>query len=488
MAEPTASTATAQSQRVSARVVVIGAGISGLAAAHRLIELQPGLELQVLEASDRIGGVLQTETVDGYMCERSADNFITNVPWAIDLCRRLDVELLQTNDQHRQAFVVRKGRLQKLPQGFLIMAPTRLWPMATTPILSILGKLRMCLEYFVPKRKEETDESLESFAVRRFGRETFERLIQPLVGGIYTADPSQLSLQATMPRFSDMERQYGSLVRAVLRQRKARRSGDHHSSGGRYSMFVAPRDGMQSLVQAMADRLPEGAVRTHAAVERIEQRPGGGWSIWLTGPEVEVIEADAVILATPASRSARILAPLDRKLAEQLAQIPHATSAVVSLGYRRDQVGHRLDGFGFVVPLVEQRRILSGSFSSVKYDGRAPDGCVLFRVFVGGACQPELAELPEADLIRLAHDELTDLLDISGQPELTLVSHWRETMPQYHVGHLQLVESIRAGVDQWAGLGLAGNGYEGVGVPHCIHSGEQVAERILDELLVGSSD
>ena len=253
------------------RVAVIGGGISGLATAHRLAELDPCISVTLFEQSDRLGGVLQTYREDGFLFEWGADNFITNVPWALDLCRRIGLaeQLLETDEQHRGAFVVRKGRLRRIPQGFIIMAPSRVWPVATTPILSPLGKLRMAAEFFVPPRRDDADESLASFVVRRFGRQTYERLVQPLIGGIYTGDPAQLSLLSTMPRFREMEKGHGSLIRAVMRQARHTTHADRHSSGGRYSMFVAPREGIGSLVEAIAHRLPPGSIQLGARVSAL---------------------------------------------------------------------------------------------------------------------------------------------------------------------------------------------------------------------------
>ncbi len=471
-------------QRSEARkVAVIGGGIAGLAAAHRLLELDPSLDVTLLEAAGRLGGVLETVRRDGFLVERSADNFITNVPWAIDLCRRIgfDRELLQTDSGRRRAFVVSRGRLREIPEGFLIMAPSRIWPMIATPILSWRGKLRLLSEYFVSQRQEDGDESLASFARRRLGRETYERLVQPLVGGIYTADPERLSIKATLPRFLEMERDHGSLIRATLRQAKRNRGAkpqDSESSGARYSMFVAPRDGMSSLVAAIASRLPEGCVQLDSPVERLERSAGGDWSISIGGAQPRRLAADAVIVATPAHQACGLLQHASPEVAGLLGRIPHAPCAIVSLGYRREQVGHALNGFGFVAPLVERRQILSGSFSSVKYAGRAPEGCELFRVFVGGACQSELAALPEDELFRAAEAELRQLLDIHGEPVFQHVTRWGPTMPQYHVGHIDLVANVTDHLQRLPGLHLAGNAYHGVGIPNCIHSGEMAASHI----------
>lgn len=472
------------------RVAIVGGGISGLSAAHRLHELAPALSLAVYEAESRLGGVLQTVQEDGYLIEWGADNFITNVPWGLDLCRRIGFadQLVQTTSAHRHAFVVRRGRLRKIPEGFIIMAPSRVWPVISTRILSPWGKLRMACEYFVPQTNGDEDESLAAFVIRRFGRETYERLVQPLVGGIYTGDPRKLSLRATMPRFLEMERAHGSLIRAVWRQMGKQRRAAASGSGARYSMFVAPRGGMVSLIDALASRLPAGAVQLGAPVTRVAPNPAGGW--WVSaGRDLAAppVAFDAVILAAQATASGQLLAPLDPQLADDLTTIPHASCSIVSVAYRRDQIGHPLDGFGFVVPLVENRRILSGSFSSVKYEGRAPDGCVLLRVFIGGECQPELADLPDDQLIRIATEELAALLSIGGQPLRTNVIRQPHSMPQYYVGHDQRLARIAAALGRWPGLFFTGNTFDGVGIPHCIHHGERVAAEAAAFLGSGSA-
>jgi len=467
------------------RVAVIGGGISGLSAAHRIHELDPTIDLRLFESSPRLGGSLQTERRDGFLLEWGADNFITQLPWGLDLCRRIGFEdqLIPTDSAHRQAFVVSRGRLRKIPEGFVIMAPSRIWPVITTPILSPVGKLRMAWEYFVPAYAEDEDESLASFVIRRFGRETYDRLVQPLVGGIYTGDPERLSVQTTMPRFVEMERNHGSLIRAVWSQvGRKRQQQAKGSSGARYSMFVAPRDGMDSLVAAVAARLPQDAIRVGNPVLSLSPRPEGGWTIRVGGERPETIEVDGVVLAVKALAASRLLAEIEPTAAELLAEIPHASCSIVSLGYRREQIAHRMDGFGFVVPLVENRKILSGSFSSVKYPGRAPEGKVLVRAFVGGACQAELADLPDDQLIALAQEEFGQLLGIKGEPLLVNVARQPHAMPQYYVGHKQRIQQLDELLSQVPGLYFAGNAYEGVGIPQCIHSGETAAQRLVDQL------
>jgi oxygen-dependent protoporphyrinogen oxidase len=466
------------------RVAVIGGGISGLATAHRLRELEPALDVVLYEAANRLGGVLETVRHDGFLIDRGADNFITNVPWGLDLCRRIGFadQLLETNANHRQAFVVCRGRLRKIPEGFVIMAPSRIWPILTTPILSPLGKLRMAWEYLIPGRKQTDDESLASFVTRRFGRETYDRLVQPLIGGIYTGDPDKLSVQATMPRFVEMEQKHGSLIRAVWKQAASQRNQARGSSGARYSMFVAPRDGMSGLTDALAARLPASSLRTSTPVTRLARDPAGGWLVSVGGERPEIQHFDAVAFATKATAASRLVAELDQELARLLAEVPHASCSIVSLGYRRDQIAHPMDGFGFVVPAVERRRVLSGSFASVKYPGRAPEGAVLVRAFIGGELQPELAALPDPELVSIAREELGQLLHISGTPSLVLVSRYERSMPQYYVGHADRMRRIEAAATQLPGLYFAGNAYGGVGVPFCIHKGETVAAKLVAAL------
>ncbi len=469
------------------KIAVIGGGIAGLAAAHRLVELEPECPVTLFERGERLGGVLSTIHEQGYQIEESADNFITTVPYGLDLCRRLGLadELVQTNPKFRQTFVVHRGRLAKLPDGFLMMAPTRMWPLAVTPILSPWGKIRTGLEYFIPPRAGNDDESMAGFVRRRLGREAFDRLVEPLVSAVYAADLEKLSVEATLSRFRDMERQHGSLVRAMRREMAARRrqkkSKAATESGARYSMFVTLRDGLTRLVDVLAERLPPGTVRLNSTVESIEQRPDGGWMISCTGPPEQQPQLfDAVILATPSHISAQLLRPTDTNLADELAQIEHSGTAIVSLAFAREQVGHPLDGMGAVVPAVENSPILACSFSSQKYTHRAPDDDHVLRVFVGGARAPQMAEMPDEQLLPIVLDELGKLLKITGEPKFTSIAHWPRTMPQYHVGHKELVAGIEARVEGLAGLELAGNAYHGVGIPDCIHTGETAAERTLE--------
>ncbi|MCA9214393.1 MAG: protoporphyrinogen oxidase [Planctomycetales bacterium] len=467
------------------RIAVIGGGISGLAAAHRLMELDARANVSVFESSHRLGGALATEAVDGFRIESGPDSMLSQLPWGVELCRRIGFadELIGTNSEHRQTWVVRAGRLIPLPEGLAIMAPRRLWPTVRSPILSVRGKLRLACERFIRRRTDTTDESLADFATRRVGRETFERLVQPLVSGIYMADPRRLSIQAAMPRFAAMEAEHGSLIRAARRLARTNRktSAEEKPSPIPSSMFVAPRTGMESLVTALAQRLPTGSIHRNSTVEELVQKQENGWQVRGQTARSRFDENfDAVILATPSNRSAQLLQRIDASLASELSDITHSGCIIVTLAFVRDDIAHPLNGHGFVVPHVEQRDIVACTFSSVKYAERAPEGQVLLRVFLGGAMRPDLMELDDDNaVIAVVLRELNQLIGLSGQPGLVRVHRWSNVMPQYHVGHLVRMSSIEASVAMISGLELAGNSYRGVGIPHCIHSGEQAAESIL---------
>jgi protoporphyrinogen/coproporphyrinogen III oxidase len=465
--------------RARFRIAVVGGGIAGLAAAYRLIELAPQAQVTLFEAADRVGGVLQTERHGGYLVELSADNFITNVPWGVDLCRRLGLseQLLPTAPSQRRAMVVRGGRLLPIPEGFQLLSPSRAWPVLRSPLLSWRGKLRLICEPWVSRRRDAGDESLASFARRRLGREVFERLVQPLVSGIYTADAERLSMAAALPRFVEMERVSGSLTRAAWRE-ASQPENEVASSGARYGLFVAPRDGMSSLVERLECRLRERGVQRGPGVTQLSVTDNQ-WSI-AAGQQSS--EFDAVILALPAYAAATLLRGVNHVLAERLQAIPYASSAIVALGYRREQITRPMDGFGFVVPSIEGKRLLAASYSSIKFSGRADEGRVLIRVFLGGAERPEQLDLDDESLVELATGELAELLGARGRPELTRVVRWPRSMPQYHVGHVDLVDRIEQLASHSPTLALAGNAYHGVGIPNCIHSGEQAAERILAAL------
>lgn len=477
---------------LSKDVVVIGAGISGLAAAYELQQKAKlagfRLNVTVLESRSRIGGAFWTDHVDGFVCEGGADSFITNKPWALQLCHRLGLanELMGTDETFRRSFVLRKGRLMPVPEGFVLMAPNRAWPVLATPILSWKAKLRMMLEPFVPRRRETGDESLASFVRRRLGSEVLERLVQPLVGGIYTANPDELSLQSTMPQFIEMEQQHGSLLRASLFNRSGKKEIDKASSGARYGLFVTLKNGMGRLAEKLAAELPAGSVRLNTAVSGLSRdQQTGKWQVELAGGER--LSADGVVLATEAHASARLVEGFDSKLAGHLRSIPYASSAIALVGFDRSQVSHPLDGFGLVVPASENRRILAISFTSVKLPGRAPAGKVLLRVFVGGAMQADLYDLSDEEIRRIVLEETASILGTTGEPCLYQLARHTRAMPQYTLGHQARVKQIEQDMTRHPGLVLASNALYGVGVPDCVRTAQNAAEKLANVIGLGKS-
>ena len=473
------------------RIVVVGGGISGLAAAHRTLELAHQLsrpiDLMLLEAGSRLGGVIHTSEREGFLLEGGPDSFISDKPWALSLCRRLGLEpnLIGTGDTHRRSFIVRQGKLQPVPDGFYLLAPTRIWPTITTRVFSWPGKIRMSADLLMPRRKLSSstdDESLANFVRRRLGQEALDRMAQPMVGGIYTADPEQLSLRATMPRFLEMEREHRSLILAMWRHRQnMRHSPNHQASGPRYGLFVSLNQGMGRLVDAIYQRLPPDSIRLNTQVAALRRGPSGRqWSLDLT--DGTQLEADAVCLALAAFQSADLLKGLDADLATKLHSIPYVSTATVNLAYRLKDVPTPLEGFGFVVPAIEKREILACTFSHMKFPGRAPHGHALLRAFMGGALQPKTFDYVDDEMIRIVRQNLRELLGIENAPAFALVQRHARAMAQYRVGHLDVVADIENRVKRYETLQLAGNGFTGIGIPDCVRRAEECAEHLLDTL------
>ncbi len=478
------------------RIIIIGGGITGLAATHRLLErgseiVEP-FEVTLLEASARPGGTIYTEMRDGFVVERGPDSFISEKPEALDLTRRLGIEdqLIETNSKLRRSFIIRKGRLQPVPEGFHLLAPARLWPFIYSRISSLRGKARIAAELFIPRRipNGKNDESLAQFVRRRFGDEALVRIAQPMVSGIYTADPEKLSLRATFPRFLEMEAKHRSVILALLKAGKT--SG---TSGARYSLFLSFQLGMQTLVDALVKAISnfglpldpdkKASIRLNARVKslwRVEDRGHSRWQADIEGGEKLI--GDAVLFTGSTRAAAGALSQLDSRLASELAAIRYASTATINLAFRRQDIAHPLNGFGFVVPFVEQRSVLACTFSSVKFAGRAPAGFVLLRAFIGGVLHPQVFAQDEPKIVAAVLKDLRDLLGVNGAPIFAEVSKWPDSMPQYEMGHLTRVATIRQELHTLPGLWLAGNAYGGPGIPDCIRSGESAAEEILQFL------
>lgn len=481
------------------RVVVVGGGIAGLAAAYSLLTRTAAdggaVGCTVVEAAPRLGGKVVTDRDGGFVVEGGPDTFLVHKPWALELVRELGLtaRIQESNDDHRRVWVVRRGRLVEVPAGIRLVIPTRLGPFLASPLLSWAGKLRIAAEFLVPPRAPGGvaaggDESLAAFVRRRLGREALARLAEPLLGHIYLADPERMSLAATFPTLLEMERRHGGLLRAVLAGRRAATPGGTAAPPRNPPLFLTLRGGMGELIEALAARIaaaPGGEILTGRRAVGLEAGGGVGggggggdddarWTVRLD--DGRRLAADAVVLALPAFAAAELTAAAAPGLAATLGRIRYVSAATVNLAYRRLDLSTaslaRLDGFGFFVPRSEGRRIVAATFSSTKFDGRAPADHALLRVFVGEATMATMAAGDDA-LAAVVREELADLLGIAARAVLTRVHRWERGYPQYDVGHLDTIAVAEALAPP--GVVLAGSAYHGVGLPDCIRSGRSAA-------------
>jgi oxygen-dependent protoporphyrinogen oxidase len=462
-------------------VVVIGGGITGLAAAYALHDFAArnqsvgvALSCTLVEASGRLGGKIITDHFDGFVIEGGPESFLAQKPWGIDLCRRLGLadSLIGTNPEHRKTFVWLRGRLHKLPEGLVMGIPAKLAPFLRTTLLSWPAKLRLGAEFFVPANPDAGDESLGAFFRRRLGQEALDHIVEPLLTGIYTGDADQLSVLATFPRFRQMEQEHGSLVKALWHAKRLARKTD--SPGVIATPFVTLREGLGHLVHTLETSLKGVTVLTGMRVRELrrqEQR-------YVVKINDQSIAVDAVIVTTPAYDAAELLAPLDPLLGEHLAGIVYAGSVTVSLGFRKLDLRHDLDGYGFVVPRIEHRALTASTWTSSKWDSRAPQGSVLLRCYLGGIGREDVLGRTDQELIGLARDDLRVILGIDRAPILARVYRWPRAMPQYHVGHLDRLAAIADRLHRLPGVFLAGAGYRGVGIPDCIRDGIAAADDV----------
>ncbi len=485
------------------RIGIVGGGVAGLVAAFELRRLLPpgdACEIHLFEAAGRLGGTVQTSAVDGYLLEHGADMFACQPAAALQLCEHLGLtsQLIRAEPTARGAAIVHRGNLIRVPDGFVLMRPTRVRPMLTTPLLSLAGKMRLLSERWVPPLSGAEDESVAQFATRRLGGEVYRRLVQPLVGGIYTGNCDELSMAATMPQFWKMEQEDGSLWAAT---RRRRREGDDQielaSAGARYDQFRSLPGGNQQLLNTLTATLPAGTVHTGCRVTSVtpwQSQPGSGWRITIdgSGPPETAQPFDHVIIAAPAAAAAKLLSTSDQtpiaqttpaqaltEITDRLASIGAASSAVVALGVRSADLLRNIPIAGFVVPQIENRPILAASFTSDKFPGRAPDGQRLIRVFFGGRLNPEVLQRDDAELIQIARQQLGELIGLVGTPILAQVIRWHHAMPQYTVGHQQRVGEIETRLDELPGLHLAGNSYSGVGLAPTIARSQAIGRRIM---------
>jgi oxygen-dependent protoporphyrinogen oxidase len=458
------------------RIAIIGGGISGLTAAFALEPPRRAgaVEYVLYESSPQLGGVLRTEHIDHCIVEAGPDSFITEKPWAADLCRTLGLgdQLIGSNDADRKTYILVRGRLIPMPDGLMFMVPTKILPTGFSPLFSWTTKLRVAQELFRPPGAGNDDESVASFVERHYGREMVDRLADPLLSGVYGGESASLSVRAVLPRFAEMERTHGSLGCAMLAVRKKMPRPANQPAP---PVFTSLKKGMQQLVETLVPRLHAASLILNAPVQSIHPE-AGGWNL-STGSKSD--RFDAILLALPALAAAKLLCPCSPELSAELAAIGYSSSITVGLGYGRDVRQSLPPGFGFLVPRSEGKRLLAATFVHNKFPHRAPDDRALLRCFFAGSGAENLWQLSDDAIIAVVRTELQQIVGLRATPLFARVYKWKSAMAQYGVGHLERLDRIERLRRQLPALALAGNGYRGIGVPDCVRSGQEAANQLL---------
>ncbi|MFZ1918701.1 MAG: protoporphyrinogen oxidase [Terriglobales bacterium] len=470
------------------RVAIIGGGISGLSAAFALEEKRQSgaqsdtkIEYVLFEAAPRLGGVMVTDRADGCLIEAGPDSFLTEKPWAADLCRKIGLgdQLIGSNDADRKTYIVvhknGRDRLVVMPDGLMFMVPTKIVPTVLSPLFSLRTKMRMAAEWFHPPHKAEADETVAQMVERHYGSEMVDLLADPLLSGVYGGEATDLSVRAVLPRFADMESKHGSLGRAMLAARKKMATA---AKAPPRPLFTSLKEGMQQMVDALVARLDPATLRTSSPVQSLIPQDGG----WTVSAGYQTDHFDAVIIAAPARAAAAVLGSADANLAAELAAINYSSSITVTLGYDK-KVRHSLPpGFGFLVPRSAGRRMLAATFVHNKFPHRAPENRAIVRCFLGGSRDEQILDSTEDQILQIVREELRQIIALDAQPLFTRVYKWRAAMAQYSVGHLERLQRIEGLRQKLPGLALAGNGFSGIGVPDCVRSGTEAATKVLSEL------
>lgn len=453
-----------------------GGGIAGLAAAHRLARLsrQAGraIELSLFEASERFGGKIRTDRSRGFVIEAGPDSFLTVKPDAITLAAELGLSnrLIPTAREERDVYVFARGRLRRFPEGLLLMAPTRAWPFLLSDIVTWRGKLRMGLERFLPSRSQE-DESLAAFTLRRLGREALETIVEPLMAGIYAGDASRLSLRSTFPQFAELEQRHGSVIRGL------RAVAMSQAPVGALTPFASFADGLEELVEALVRQLGSPILHSRTPVREI-YREGQAYRVHIGNRE---LVADALVLATPAQDAAHSVESLDPELAGLLVDIPTASTATVTLGFRPGDLPYAPRGFGFVVPRNSGFHICATTFVSQKFTSRNYP-LFLVRCFLGGSGSDAVLAEPDDSMTKLVLQDLSRITKVKSAPLFSNIYRWNKANPQYNVGHTARLSRIESRLRLLPGIFIAGASYYGVGIPDCIRSGSQAANSAFEHL------
>jgi len=460
------------------RIAIIGGGISGLSAAFTLEQHRRGgvpLKYILYESTPRLGGVISTEHVDGCVVEAGPDSFLTEKPWAADLCRELGLgdQLIGSNDAERKTYILIKGRLFAIPDGLMFMVPTRIMPVMFSGLFSPGTKFRMLREWFYQPTNSSKDESVGEFVERHYGAEFVDRVADPLLSGVYGGDAFALSVRAVLPRFAQMEASYGSLARAMSAARKKT-----IANASTRPLFTSLKNGMQQMVDALVSHLSPSSVRLSSVVEDVRFGQAG-WTISTLATQEHF---DALIVATPAYVAAALMQAVSPELANELHGIPYTSSVTLTMGYDHLVRSSLPLGFGFLVPRSEGKRLIATTFVHNKFPLRAPEDRALIRCFFGGSHDENILRLPEDEVVRIAQDELRTILGLDAKPLFARIYKWQAAMAQYTVGHLERLERIERLRRQIPGLALAGNAYLGIGFPDCVHAGKQAVEQVLSSL------
>jgi oxygen-dependent protoporphyrinogen oxidase len=482
------------------RVAIIGGGISGLSAAYTIEQKRRSgapVEYVLFESSPRLGGVLVTDRVDGCLVEAGPDSFLTEKPWAADLCREIGLgdQLIGSNDSERKTYIVARGKLVAMPDGLMFMVPTKIMPTVFSPLFSWRTKMRMAAEWFHPPRSHPPnlhpanqafeDETVAAMVERHYGSEMVDLLADPLLSGVYGGEATQLSVRAVLPRFVDMEAKHGSLGRAMLAARKkARKQMGGGANVPARPLFTSLKEGMQQMVDALVARLDANALKTSSSVQSVipqstDTDEDDGWTV---SAGYQSDRFDAAIIATPTHAAAAVLQAADKNLSHDLGEIRYSSSVTVTLGYDEKVRRSLPPGFGFLVPRSAGHRMLAATFVHNKFPHRAPDNRAIVRCFLGGARDEQILESSEDEILAIVRGELRQIIALDAEPLFVRVYKWKSAMAQYSVGHLERLQRIESLRQKLPGLALAGNGYSGIGVPDCVRSGAEAASKILAEM------
>ncbi|MBI4682108.1 MAG: protoporphyrinogen oxidase [Nitrospirae bacterium] len=455
------------------RIAVVGGGISGLSAAYLLVSRNPDLEVTVFEADNRPGGKIWSERVNGFLCEKGPNGFLDNKPKTLELCKGLGIDPVRSNENSKKRFIFSGDKLKALPESPVSFIKSDL--------LSWGGKLRLLLELNAPKGP--ADETVADFIIRRLGIEALEKLIDPMCSGIYAGDPYRMSITSCFPRIKELEQEYGSLIRAMMKIRKQRKAQSKNpegptvsaAPGGNLTSFY---NGAQTITDTLASRLGKH-LKIGVSVHGISKNNGS----YLLYTSQETFKADIVVIASPAYASSEILKDFDDELSKALLDIPYPHVSVVCFGYKKEHVKHLLNGFGFLIPHIENRNILGTLWDSSIFPNRASEGHVLLRTMIGGAQSPEVETYDDNELMNTVFDELKPILGLKSDPELVRVYRWDKAIPQYFLGHSKILQTIDERLSNYPGLYLAGNAYRGIGINDCIENSYRLVDEILAKIM-----